>query len=125
LACTGKTFRAKRPDDDKRLPGTIGGFRAFEGPLGIEWRSRDGSQHSETLDLEAIFRDRIVPHKEDPDRIDESMPMIPRSPTIAIEVNDRTLSLYMDVFIALRPTDPSSKSRDSRRNRTLVFSKSY
>jgi hypothetical protein len=122
-AYSGKMAREKRPEDDKRLPSSIIDFRAFEGPLKVEWRSRDGESHLVVLELDDIFKDKVVLHREDPQRIDESMPMIPSNPTIVIEVNDRTLNVYMDVDIALHPTDPNARARDMRRNRTLAYSK--
>jgi hypothetical protein len=124
-ACSNKISREKRPEDDKRWPGVISDFRAFEGPLQVEWRTRDGDSHSVVLNLDDIFRDKVVLHREDPQRIDQSMPMIPSNPIIVIEVHDRTLNVYMDVRIALRPTDPSVRTRDVRRNRTLAYSKTF
>jgi hypothetical protein len=123
--CTERMSREKRTDDDKRWPSAILDLRAFEGPLKVQWQSRDAALHEQTLDLAQIFKDRVVLHAEDPQRIDGLMPMIPDAPTIVVEVNDRTLRLYMDVRIALRPQDPAAKSRDVRRNRTLAYEKIF
>src|SRR5712691_6454196 len=50
-AC-GQPAREKRPEDDRRLPSVIIEFRAFEGPLQVDWRSRDGTVLSHTIRLE-------------------------------------------------------------------------
>jgi len=120
-------IRAKTPADEKRdmTGGGYGGLRAFEGPLQVKWHSLDGEAHEATLNLEDIFKDRIVLHREDPSRIDPSLPMISSGPTIVVEVNDRTLSIYMDVHIYLRPMDPNVRTREDRRNRTLAYSKTF
>ena len=114
----GKMQRAKRPEDDKSVSGVIMFFRAFETPLKVEWRSLDGTEHSIFLDLDEIFKNRIVLHNEDPERVD---PVNTRDPIIVVEVNNRTISLYMDVDVALYPTE--SSPRKLNRHRTLVYSK--
>lgn len=117
----------KTPAHEARDPsgsGTIG-LRAFEGPLKVKWHSLDDEAHEVTLNLADIFKDRLVPHKEDPAAIDQELPFISYGPTIVIEVNDRTLSIYMDVGIYLRPADPKTQARIDRRNRTLAYSKTF
>lgn len=125
IACHSRPGREKRADDDKRLPSPIIDFRAFEGPLKVEWVSQDGIKYEHTVRLEEIFEGRIVPHKEDPARIDRDMPLIPENPTIVVEVNDKTLSVLMDAHVALRPSDPAARLRDVRRNRTLAYTRSF
>jgi hypothetical protein len=97
---------AKQPSYDKELPnvhmGPRGYFDAFEGPLTVKWRSLDGAQYSVVLDLNEIFKDRIVRHTEDPKRVDHDSS---HYPVIVVEVNDRTVNLYMDVHVALNQTE--------------------
>jgi len=113
---------AKHPDADKGLPsaymGPKGYFDAFEGPLAVKWRSLDGAQHSIVLDLDEIFKDRIVRHTEDPKRVDHDSS---HYPVIVVEVNDRTVNLYMDVHVALNQTE--TEKRAMNRHRTLIYSK--
>jgi len=114
---------AKQPNDDKRLPrvhmGPKGYFEAFEdGPITVKWRSLDNTQHSIVLDLDEIFKDRIVRHTEDPKLVDH---VNSRNPVIVVEVNNRTINLYMDVWVSLSRTETSK--RISHRHRTLIYSK--
>jgi len=126
LGSRPEVIRAKTPADEKRdLTGSYLGLNAFEGPLRVKWRSLDGEAHEATLNLEDIFKDRIVLHREDPSRIDPSLPMSSYGPTIVIEVNDRTLSIAMFVHIYLRPVDPNARTREDRINYTLAYSKTF
>ncbi len=115
---------AKHPDADKRLPdaymGPKGYFDAFEGPLTVKWRSQDGAQHAVVLDLDEIFKDRIVRHTEDPKLVDHVNSYYP---DIIVEVNNRTVNLYMDVWVSLSRTETSK--RVSHRHRTLIYSKTF
>ena len=122
-----EVIREKTPADEKRDEAGSGqiGLRAFEGPLHVKWRSLDGEPHEALLNLEDIFKDRVVLHHEDPMRIDPPLPMSSAGPTIVVEVNDRTLSIYMDVHIYLRASDPNVRTREDRRNRTLAYSKTF
>jgi hypothetical protein len=111
-------------DDTKFLTGNMEYYRSFEGPLKIQWHSLDDSVIETTIDLNKIFPAKIVPHNEDPNRIYWPIPTtVP--PVIVIEVNDRTLSIYSDVAISLIPDDRNISNRKSKRNRILVFNKTY
>ncbi|MCB4359296.1 hypothetical protein [Quatrionicoccus australiensis] len=122
-----EVMREKTQDDERRdlTGGGMLGLRAFEGPLEVKWRSRDGVPHEAVLNLEEIFTDRVVLHQEDPARIDPSLPMQTSGPTIVIEVNNRTLSLYMQVHIYLRSLDANARTREDRFNHTLAYSKTF
>jgi hypothetical protein len=118
-------IRAKTPADEKRdRAGGYGGLRAFEDPLQVKWHSLDGEPHEAVLNLEDIFKGRVVLHREDPASIDSGMPMSTSGPTIVVEVDDRTLNIYMDVHIYLRPA-PNERVRGDHRNRTLAYSKTF
>src|SRR3989338_11314071 len=59
-----EVIREKTPADEKRDEAGSGqiGLRAFEGPLHVKWRSLDGEPHEALLNLEDIFKDRVVLH---------------------------------------------------------------
>ncbi|WP_310439829.1 hypothetical protein [Sulfuricurvum sp.] len=114
----------KSNDDTKFLSGGMGYYRAFEGPLRIQWHALDDSIIDTTVDLDEIFPGKIIPNKEDPNRIYWPIPTS-RLPFIVIEVNDRTLSIYSDADISIVPEDGNVSNRASHRNRTLMFSKIY
>lgn len=117
--------RAKQPSDDtKFLSGTMGHYRSFEGPLYIQWHALDDSVIETTIDLDEIFPGKVIPNHEDPKLIYWPIPSV-GNPVIVIEVNDRTLNIYSDVDISLLPEDRNVSNRTSKRNRTLMFSKTY
>jgi hypothetical protein len=122
----GELARDKTPQDDtKYWGGTSGSYVAFAGPVQLQWRSRDGVQHSYSLDLDEIFKDRRVLHSEDPLRIYKPMPITGGEPTIVIEVIDRTVNVYMFAALQLMPDDPKAVRRDEREHRTLAYSKTF
>lgn len=117
--------RAKVPSDDtKFLSGTMGYYRSFEGPLYIQWHALDDSVIETTIDLDEIFPGKVIPNHEDPKLIYWPIPTV-GNPVIIIEVNDRTLNIYSDVDISLLYEDRNASNRTSKRNRILVFSKTY
>lgn len=120
-----KIARAKVPSDDtKFLSGTMGHYRAFEGPLFVQWHALDDSVIETTIYLDEIFPNKAIPHKEDIKNIYWSIPTT-GLPVIVIEVNNRTLNIYSDVDVSLIPENGDVHHRISKRNRTLVFSKTY
>ena len=121
--CPTALAREKKLSDNTDLPSAALGFRAFVGPLIVAWQARDGILFSQTLDLEKMFRGNVVQHKEDPKQIDPSLPLVV-PPLIVVEVDDRTLTIYMDVDIGLR-TDEPGRLRRSSRNRTIAFQKHF
>lgn len=117
--------RAKVPEDDTRfLSGGMGSYRSFEGPLRVQWHSLDDSIIDTTIDLNEIFPDKVIPNKENPNRIYWPIPTT-GNPVIVIEVNDRTLNIYSDADISIVPEDGNVSNRTSHRNRNLMFSKTY
>lgn len=122
----GELAREKTPQDESRYPnGKSGSYRTFAGPVRIEWRSRDGSRHSHLLNLDDVFKDRKVLHTEKPERIYQPMPITGGEPTIIIEINDRSVNVYLFAAIQLISDDPGSLVRDQRDHFTLAYSKTF
>jgi hypothetical protein len=117
--------KTKKDEDRDLAGGGMIGLQAFEGPLKISWNSKDGARHDVVLRLEEIFVDRIVLHHEDSARIDWTFPMQSYGPTIVVEVNDRTLNIYMHVHIYLRPIELTARAREDRSSRLLAYSKTF
>lgn len=116
--------RAKKLSDNDSRGSMIGLYSAFEGPLHVQWHALDDSVINATVDLDEIFPDKEIPNNEDPKQIDWNFPTS-GLPAIVIEVNDRTLNIYSDVTILLEAPDHNPSHRISKRNRKLVFSKTY
>ncbi len=119
----GQLTRAKTVEDETRYPGgKSGSYQAFAGPVQIDWRSKDGTQIKYALDLDAVFKDRKILHTEDVSKLYKPEPVYGGEPTIIIELNDRTLNVYM--FVTMRLEHDETK-RIHHDHRTLAFSKTF
>jgi hypothetical protein len=76
----------------------------FPGPLELDWTSLDGTRHADSVDFDEIFKDRIVLHGVARDEVKEewldAKSIDPVNPNILVEVNDRTINVFMRAMIA-------------------------
>ncbi len=120
--------RDRVPYDEKRIKATTGGIIAFSGPVDVKWNSKDGQQHQYQLDLDEIFKGKQVLHHEKIEdiRLEEGYSY---NPGIYIEVDDRTLNVYMDVRMRFTShvvmEDKNGNQLHGRRNVTLAFTKNF
>lgn len=104
------------------------GIRNFPRPAHVVWTSKDGSSHEADVDMSEIFKDEKVLYK-----VPESefvRDMYPQglflNPSIYLEVNDRTLSVYMKALIPTRePQIPGNKYSDARDDVILAWTHTY
>ena len=109
---------------DHLLGGHVG-IANFPEPAEVTWRSMDGTEHQAHIDIGAIFRDEIarhnVPREEVLDLPDGELTV---DPQILLEINDRTIRVYMRTYIPTKhfqiPGNPYSTSRDE-----LILAKTY
>lgn len=113
--------------DPKYLDHIRGGHSIdnFPAPAEVEWRSADGADHKAKIDIASIFRDGLIRHNVPREEIaDEPHGEIPLDPDILLEVNSRTIRVYMRAHISTRelqkPGNPYSNFRDE-----LVLVKTY
>ncbi|KGR49523.1 hypothetical protein NX07_18660, partial [Xanthomonas vasicola] len=89
------------------------------------WRSKDGQPHHALVDLDTIFKDKVVLHHVP----QEQLPPILQadiSPDIILEVNDRTINVYMKAFVETTVLqEPGNKYSNSRNDLILAYTKSY
>ena len=106
--------------------GTYLAEKTFPSPVEIRWRALDGSKHEADVDLDAIFKDRLVLHHVAREDIPENWAARPLSANILVEVNDRVINVYMKVLIATKheqiPGKPHSRGR---RDVILAWSHTY
>ena len=124
--CEGNIGRDRLPHDKNRIKATSGSFKVFSGPVEIKWFSKDGERHQIQLDLNDIFKGKKVIHKEKIE--DLSVERSHGTPGIYIEVDDRTLNVYMDVrmrFASHILVDKNGNKRRGRRNVTSAFTKTF
>lgn len=96
----------------------------FPPPAVLDWISKDGAHHHATVDMAGIFKDRLIRHNVPREEVAEGVSI--GNPAIALEVDDRTVNVYM---IARIPTKhlqiPGNKYSDFRDDMIKVYSKTY
>ncbi len=71
-----------------------------------------------------VDRTRWHPAPGEPSRIYQPDPMLGSEPTVLVEIDDRTINIYMIVALKL-VKDPEHKSFEIVRDKTLAFSQTY
>jgi hypothetical protein len=108
---------------DKWLGGQLG-FRNFPPPAEVSWKSKDGVAHETRIDFGEIFKDELVRHNTPR----EDIPLYATfgSPDIHLEINDRTINIYMLTMIPLRePRIPGNRYSDMRNDLILVHTETF
>lgn len=125
-------FRKPMPPSSKYGPkyldhirGGHVGIANFPEPAEVTWRSMDGTNHQAYIDVGAIFRDEIARHNVPREEVSD-LPHgeLTIDPLILLEVNDRTIRVYMRTYVPTRhfqiPGNAYSDSRDE-----LILAKTY
>lgn len=94
--------------------------RTFPSDVEIKWKSLSGNWHAATLDLDKIFRRRLVLHDVAREDVKEAWldakSVHPVSPGILVEVNDRTINVFMRALVVTEveqePGNANSHFRD-------------
>lgn len=111
-------------DHLKLMDGDYVGLRNFEGPVVIDWRAADRTPLHAELDLSAIFADGLVRYDVPASQIDPDA-SVP-DPDIVVEVDDRTVRVYMKALISLKqPRDPRNPATRTVDDNVLVFEHRY
>lgn len=100
--------------------GGHGGIPNFPGPAKLRWRSKDGVEHRTTIDIGALFADQVVRHNV-PESEHKPQPSGSYQPHIAVEINDRTVRVYMRAMVFTRQLqDPGNRYSGFRTDPVLV-----
>lgn len=91
------------PDWQRGWRGFYGDIVNFPPPAQLKWRSKDGTPLEAEIDIGAIFSDEIIRHNVSR----EEMAYLPDGkyefePAVILEINDRTVRVYMKSHIPLR-----------------------
>jgi hypothetical protein len=124
---TGQVFERPSgpPPDDRRVLWsreniiTPKNGKTFPGPVELAWTSLDNTQFQVSVDLDFLFKDRMVLHNVSREQVKEtwlrSLSREPVTPAILVELDDRTVSVYMKALIATEkeqvPGDPYTQKR--------------
>lgn len=104
------------------------GIRNFPAPANVAWISLDGTAHKVSVDIADIFRDQRVRYAVAEDEIAAGrFPQgITPDPLIILEVNDRTLSVFMKAAIPTKqPQIPGNRYSDFRDDVIPVWTHTY
>lgn len=99
-------------------------IRNFPPPAVVKWKSRDGTPLEAEVDIGEIFKDELVVHETPREEMSEYTPMV--NPDVIMEINDRTINVYMKAFISLKaPRIPGNRYSNSRSDLVLAWSRTY
>lgn len=121
LQSSSEAIGAKYPNNMRASYSSVANFPP---PAIVTWRSRDGTPHRAEIDIGEIFKDKLIRHNLARAEILESA-SIPH-PGIILEVNDRTINVYMRARITTKALQiPGNKYSDYRDDLIRVFSRTY
>lgn len=96
----------------------------FPPPAVVIWRSKDGTAHEAKVDIGGIFRDGLILHHVPREDIREGVSI--HNPGIVLEVNDRTINVYMKARIPTKSLrSPGNPNSDFRNDPVLAWSRTY
>lgn len=103
--------------------------RTFPGPVEIEWASMDGMSHAVSIDLDEIFKDRLILHNLTRDEVKapwlDTLSIQPIVPSILVEVNDRTVNVFMRALIATSEQVPEGSMGRLRNDLVTAWTQTY
>lgn len=121
LKPTSESLGAKYPDI---LSAGMGPIINFPPPAKVTWRSKDGTPHEAEVDIGQIFEDQLIRHNVPRQEIstEGSLPL----PEIILEVNDRTINVYMRAIIwTKQPQIPGNRLSNQRNDLIKVYTRTY
>jgi hypothetical protein len=123
LKPTTESLGAKYPGI---LTAGMGPIPNFPSPAKVTWRSRDGTSHEAEVDIGEIFRDQLIRHNLDREEVSAKGIGPGAIPDIILEVNDRTINVYMRAHISTSTLqEPGNRYSDFRNDLIKVYSRTY
>lgn len=114
-----------RPLEDLLSAGR-GPIPNFPAPATVKWISKDGAAHQANVDIGEIFKDELIRHNLTRDQITENGIGPGSIPDIILEVNDRTISVYMRAHISTKALQkPGNRYSDFRNDLIKVYSQTF
>ncbi len=98
------------------------GIMNFPPPAHVSWRSKDGTSHQAEVDIGEIFKDQVILHNVPREEVDGS----PGTAEVVLEVNDRTINVYMRAFVSTKGEQVVEGRRGySRHELILAWTRTY
>lgn len=99
------------------------GIDNFPEPAVVKWKSKDGVAHEAQVDIGKIFKNELILHNVPQEEIPVETAATVGGPDVFLEVNDRTINVYMKAMIALKDTE--TRKSDFRQEVILAWSHTY
>lgn len=114
------------PNYPNNLSAGWGPIGNFPPPAKVTWRSKDGTPLEAEIDIAEIFKDELIRHNLKREEISDRGIGPGALPGIILEVNDRTINVYMRAHISTKELQkPGNKYSDFRDDLIKVFSHTY
>jgi len=111
------------PDYRDNLSGGRLGIVNFPPPAIVVWRSKDGTPHRTEVDMGAIFKDELILHNVPRNEVGEGSVL---EPEIILEVNDRTINVFMKARIPTKELQiPGNQHSRFRDDLILAYTRTY
>src|SRR4051812_9857297 len=122
-----ETWRARWTGHHGILPRN---GETFPGPVEIEWSSMDGRHHRLSLELDDIFKSRLVLHNVERSEVKEgwlaTKSLDPVGPDILVEVNDNVVNVFMRALVATEAEQiPGNSKSHFRDDLILAWTNTY
>jgi hypothetical protein len=110
------------PDYQRNWGGGHGMIRNFPPPAQVRWRSKDGIAHETEIDIAALFADEMVRHRVPREDVANMVDgEYQYEPSIILEINDRTIRVWMRAWIPLkREVEVAGVMRNDRRYELML-----
>mgnify|MGYP001308187989 CR=1 FL=1 len=106
------------------LYGSYLGVSNFPPPARVSWRSSDGMSHEAEVDIGEIFRDRLILHNVAREDVRQGVSIL--DPAILLEVNDRTINVYMRARVPTRTArEQGLPTGNFREDLVLAWTRTY
>lgn len=121
LQISSESLGNKYPNN---MQGSHLAIRNFPPPAQVNWRAKDGTPLQAQVDMAEIFKDGLIRHNLKREEIANSTNMF--VPDIILEVNDRTINVYMRAYIPTKEFQiPGNKYSKHRNDLIKVYSRTY
>ena len=99
------------------------GIKNFPSPAVVSWKTKEGDLLVAKIDIAEIFKDQRILHNVTRDELPTETVATVGDPTIILEVNNRTINVYMREMIYLK--DSEARHGDFRDEVILAYSHTY